>query len=108
MIRWRLMTFVLMVSLTKLAYGQDYVYSLNQFAPLIYHPSAAAIDNEASLAFLNRKTQIGPGTNYQNNVLNGKYPLVDKKSGKRFGGIGVHFLQKDAGNSDLLSSVTMG
>jgi type IX secretion system PorP/SprF family membrane protein len=90
------------------AFGQDYVYSLNQFAPLIYHPSSVATDNEANLSFLNRKTQIGPGINYQNNVFNAKYPLIDKKTGRRFGGIGLNFLKKDAGNSDLLESTTIG
>jgi type IX secretion system PorP/SprF family membrane protein len=108
MIRWSLILLVGALSGISTANGQDYVYSLNQFTPQVYHPSSVAINNEADLSFLNRSTQIGPGINYQNNVLNAKYPLVDKKTGRRFGGIGLHFLQKDAANADLLSSVTMG
>jgi type IX secretion system PorP/SprF family membrane protein len=104
----RLICVAAIICSVSMAHAQDYVYSLSQFTPQLYHPSAVAIDNEASLSFLNRKTQIGPGINYQNNVLNTKYPLIDKKTGKRYGGIGVHFLQKDAGNSDLLESITLG
>src|SRR5688500_5565427 len=103
-----LLLIVMSVSGFANLYSQDYVYALNQFTPLIYHPSSVAIDNEASISFLNRKTQVGPGINYQNNAFNAEYPMVDSKTGRRFGGLGLHFLQKDAGSSDLLESVTIG
>jgi type IX secretion system PorP/SprF family membrane protein len=88
--------------------AQDYVFSLNQFTPVLYNPGSVASDNEGSLSFLNRKTNIGPGINYTNNCFVAKYPLINREAGKRFGGIGVHFLQKDAGTSDLLQSVNIG
>lgn len=88
-------------------YAQEYVYTLNQYTPLNYNPAAAAYDNDASVSFLSRSTEIAPGVNYQNNVFNGEYPMVTK-SGKRYGGIGLNFIQKDAGNSDMLKTHAIG
>jgi type IX secretion system PorP/SprF family membrane protein len=100
---------IVFLSITGFAVSaQEYVYTLNQFAPLIYHPSYAAIDNDASIAFVNRRTQIASGINYQNNIFHGEYPMIERKSGKRYGGIGFHVLQKDAGNTDLLQSYAIG
>jgi type IX secretion system PorP/SprF family membrane protein len=88
--------------------SQDYIYGLNQYTPLNFNPAAVAYDNDASVSFLTRKTQISTGLDYKNNVFTGEYPIIDKKSGRRFGGIGFHFADKDAGSSDLLKTSSVG
>lgn len=88
--------------------GQDYIYTLNQFTPLNFNPASVAIDNDASISFLNRRTQIAAGTHFSNNVFTGEYPIIDKNNGRRFGGLGINFTKKDAGSSDLLKTHTIG
>jgi type IX secretion system PorP/SprF family membrane protein len=96
------------ISAASVAYGQEYIYSLTPYVPVIYHPTYAAMDNDASVSYVNRRTQIDAGLNYQNNVLTGEYPLCSSKTGKRYGGIGVYFLQKNAGQADMLKSNAIG
>jgi type IX secretion system PorP/SprF family membrane protein len=90
------------------AFAQENVYTLNQYMPLLYDPAYAALDNTASISFLNRSTKITSGINYQHNVFTGEYPFIDKKSGKRFAGLGMYFSKKDAGMSDLLNATSLG
>lgn len=104
----RLLFFWYIMLIVPLAHAQEYFNSLYQFTPLIYHPASVATDYEASVSFLNRKTTIAPGVSYQNNIFNAEYPLVDQKKGKRYGGIGIHFQQKDAGTADVLQSTNLG
>lgn len=87
--------------------AQQYFYTLNQYAPLLYNPAVTAKDNDASISFLNRRTEIAPGLNYQNNAVNGKYPFINSKNGKRYGGIGLSFLEKNTGNTDMLKTLEL-
>lgn len=102
-----LLSLCIVAGITDLS-GQDYIYTLNQFTPLNFNPASVAIDNDASLSFLTRRTQIAAGTNFSNNIFTGEYPIIDKKTGRRFGGVGVNFSKKDAGRSDLLKTHAIG
>lgn len=101
-------TIVFIVMLLQNLQAQDYMYNLNQYTPLNFNPAFAGFDNDASLAFMTRKTQIGPGLDYKNHVFTGEYPVINSQTGRRLGGIGVHFMQKDAGNTDLLKTFMIG
>ncbi len=87
--------------------AQDHVNTLNEFIPQTLNPSSVAMDNLASLGFLYRRVSIMSGLVYSNSVLNVKYPLITK-SGKRYGGLGINFLEKDATDSDVLKSTALG
>lgn len=104
----RLCTIACLLIAPVVAGAQEFVYTLNQYTPLLYNPAHSAVDNYASIGFLNRRASLGSGIIFQNNVFNGDYPLIEQKTGKRFGGIGVHVVQKDAGVTDLLHALTLG
>ncbi len=101
-------TAIFMVVLLQTAKAQENIYNLNQYTPLNLNPAFAGYDNDASLSFMTRKTQIGPGLDYKNHVFTGEYPVIHNSTGKRLGGIGLHFIQKDAGTTDLLKTHTIG
>lgn len=98
----------LIAMLVANVFAQESVYTLNQYMPLLYDPAYAAVDNTASISFLNRSTKITSGITYQHNIFTGEYPFIDKKSGKRFAGLGMYFSKKDAGMSDLLNATSLG
>lgn len=100
--------FVVFILVMDIAQAQDYIYNLNQYTPLNLNPAFSGFDSDASVSFLTRKTQIGPGLDYKNHVFTGEYPVINSQTGKRLGGIGVHFMEKDAGNTDLLRTYTIG
>lgn len=104
----KLILVVSMVGAVLCTYGQDYLYSLSSYTPVLYHPSCAANDNDASISFISRKTQISSGVSYQSNVFTGELPIMNRSTGKRNGGIGLLFVDKDAGNSGLLKANTIG
>ncbi len=87
--------------------AQEYVYTLYPFAPINYNPSFVGIDNRASIGFLHQETEVGAGVNVANNLLTGEYPIVNK-NGRRYGGIGLTLIERDAGSSDLLNTVSAG
>ncbi|MCZ8216242.1 MAG: type IX secretion system membrane protein PorP/SprF, partial [Cyclobacteriaceae bacterium] len=103
-----LLTLSIASLLATKSFSQESVYTLNQYTPLLYDPSYAALDNSASISFLNRSTKITSGITYQHNIFNGEYPFIDKKTGKRFAGLGMYFSKKDAGLSDLLNATSLG
>lgn len=104
----QLLTLSLIVLVVAITEAQENIYTLNQYASLLYDPAYSATDNTASISFLNRSTKITSGINYQHNSFAGEYPFIDKKSGRRFAGLGMYFSKKDAGVSDLLNATSLG
>ncbi|MEL6561883.1 MAG: PorP/SprF family type IX secretion system membrane protein [Bacteroidota bacterium] len=98
---------VIMMSFPLIGNAQEYVYTLNPFAPINYNPAVVGMDNIASMSFLHQESEIGPGVNYSNNLLTGEYPIVSKL-GRRYGGIGITLIERDAGDSDLLKTYAAG
>lgn len=88
--------------------AQEDLATLNQFSGLIYNPGASAIDTRSSFSFLNRRVQIAPGISYRSMLLQAEHPFTTRKSEKPFGGFGFHFLQKDAGEDDMIKSLDIG
>lgn len=93
--------------MSHLSISQEFVSTLHRYAPWHYSPSAVGMDNDASITYLHQESQIGLGTNYINNFLSAEYPIVTKK-GRRYGGVGITFLEKDAGDTDLLKTNAIG
>ena len=86
------------------SFAQESAYSLQQFALPNQLPSEPARDNQGSIAFLNRQTQIVSGLSVQSNFLSAELPFLNKKSGKRYGGIGMNFIHKSASTAGLLET----
>jgi type IX secretion system PorP/SprF family membrane protein len=106
MMKYIVIIFLLLVSVR--VYGQENIITLNQYAPVMYQPAWAAIDHEATLSVINRKTFVTSGISYQSSFFAVELPVVDGRSGRRLFGVGAHASHKDAGSSDLLKAINAG
>ncbi|MEM9340430.1 MAG: PorP/SprF family type IX secretion system membrane protein [Bacteroidota bacterium] len=101
------MTFLLVV-ITLWVKGQDRVYTLNNFAPLIYNPATPTMDHEGSLRFFHDEYHLGVSDFISTNSFSAEYPWINKENGRRFLGVGIHFTERDLGQSDMLKTYRSG
>jgi type IX secretion system PorP/SprF family membrane protein len=98
--------FLLLVSVRT--NGQERITTLSQYVPVMYQPAWAVTDHDATLSVINRKTFVTSGISYQSNFFAVELPVVDRQSGRRLFGVGVHASHKDTGSSDLLKAINAG
>ncbi len=94
----------LLLLLSHLLPAQDALHTLNQFTPLLYQPATPVLDHAATVSFFHDQYDIGSGDYITNNVLNAELPLTNQVNGNRYLGVGLGFVEKDFGQSDLLKT----
>lgn len=99
---------LLLVILPGSLLAQETVYSLNQYTPLRYNPSYSVLDYAAGLSLFHEEYSVGAGDFINTNSLNAEWPFIQKESGRRLLGLGLSFLGRDAGQSDLLQTYDVG
>ena len=90
------------------AKGQDRVFTLNSFTPLLYNPTTPTLDHEGSLRFFHNEYHLGVGDFISTNSFSAEYPWINKENGRRVLGLGIHFTERDLGQSDLLKTYRSG
>lgn len=75
----------------------DFNMAQFQNTPLLTNPGMVAMDNDIRL-FLNYRNQPNATEeNFITTMITGVYPLINRKKGKRWGGIGAAFLNDKSG-----------
>jgi len=76
--------------------------------PFLTNPAMVAEDNYMKL-FLNYRSQPNvAGENFTTIMLNGVYPLINRWTGKRWGGIGIGFLRDQPGQFLTSNGIVLG
>ncbi|MGD1843101.1 MAG: PorP/SprF family type IX secretion system membrane protein [Thermonemataceae bacterium] len=97
-------TLVILFSSGK-GYSQGFYYSQFHQTPLLTNPAMVASDDLLKLDLRYRSQSIGPGGQaFITPVFSGIYPMVSKKTGKRWGGIGGMIMQDEAGLGGVLQT----
>lgn len=99
---------ILFLLILETTVAQQNVIALSQYVPVMYQPAWSAIDHDATLAVINRKTFVTSGISYQSNFFAAEFPVTNRQSGRRLFGIGLHAVHKDAGSTDLLKALDAG
>ncbi len=98
-------TLLLAATLTR---AQEQVFTLYQYTPLLYDPTISAHDIQASIRIFREEYTLGGGDFISTDVVNAECPILRKSNGQRVGGIGLSFLKRGAGESDLLTTYMAG
>lgn len=99
---------LLLQLITGTGQAQDKLFMLYRYAPLLYNPASPAYDNDASISFLGQNYKASNVNAINYNVLDAELPFIFKSSGKRYGGLGVHFANQAAGKDKMLEQNTIG
>ena len=100
--------YLLLITHFSILKAQEPIFTLNQFTPLLYHPASPVIDHAASVSFFHEEYTIGSGDYITTNVVNAEFPFVETSTGHRYLGLGLNFLERDLGQSDLLKTYNAG
>jgi type IX secretion system PorP/SprF family membrane protein len=85
--------------------AQYFQFSQYNYASQRVSPTAPATSDYARLGFLYRNQGTGGDINLNSNLLSASYPLINKKTGKRWSGAGITLMDDRSGG---LYSVTEG
>jgi type IX secretion system PorP/SprF family membrane protein len=83
--------------------GQYFQFSQYNFTPLRVNPALTGASDFASVSLLYRNQGTDGGFHLTSNSLNALYPLMGKRNGQRFGGIGLNFTDDRSGHSGIFS-----
>ena len=83
--------------ITHLASAKYFQFSKYNFTPQLISPPAPAASDFARLSFIYRNQRPGGDVRLNSNMLSASYPLVNKKTGKRWSGLGVTFMDDRSG-----------
>ncbi len=79
------------------AMGQYFHYSQYNFASQRVNPAMVASSNYASIGMLYRNQSTGGSFNLSSNLLSASYPILNKRSGQRWSGIGITMMDDRVG-----------
>src|SRR5687767_4806265 len=77
--------------------AQYFQFSQYNYATQRVSPTAPAESDYARLTFLYRNQSTGGDINLNSNILSASYPLLNKKNGKRWSGIGISIMDDRTG-----------
>jgi len=98
---------VIIICLATPGLAQYFQFSQYNFTPQRINPAQVASSDYASLGFLYRNQATDGGFHLSSNSLNVSYPLLNK-SGVRWSGIGVSFLDDRSGKAGLFNIQEVG
>lgn len=79
----------IMVLTGEMASGQYFQYSQYNFTSQRVNPAMVAASSYASLGLIYRQQHTGAGVNLKSSMVSGTYPLLTRRTGKRWAGIGM-------------------
>lgn len=88
---------ILYITFGHIANAQYFQFSQYNFTPQRISPTAPAASDFARLSFIYRNQHAGGDVTLNSNMLSASYPLVNKRTGKRWSGIGVTFMDDRSG-----------
>jgi type IX secretion system PorP/SprF family membrane protein len=88
---------IILLSTTQFALGQYFHYSQYNFASQRVNPAIVAASNYASLGMIYRNQSTGGSFNLNSNLLSASYPILKRKTGQRWSGVGVTLMDDRAG-----------
>jgi len=88
--------------------AQRSVYTLRQYTPLLINPASPTLNYDAEVSMFHEEVGIATGEYLTTNSFNGDYVFVQKTTGRKWIGIGLNALERDAGKSDLLKRYEAG
>jgi type IX secretion system PorP/SprF family membrane protein len=100
----RFLLIVLLCSAGFVARGQYFQFSQFNFSKQRINPAYVASSNYASVSVLSRDQATDGGFHLNSNFINASYPLIARKSGKRWSGIGVSVMDDRSGTAGIFST----
>lgn len=89
--------FILLLIINCPALGQEQQFSQYNYTPLQANPAQVAASNDMAFLLDHRRQYYAYNMALQSTAFTGKYPLISKNTGMRWGGIGIAFI---SGHSD--------
>src|SRR5688572_14098160 len=99
----RILFLVLISFMGSESFAQYFQFSQFNFAPQRLNPATVASSPYAEATFLYRHQSTDGGISLNTNILNASYPLINS-SGKTWSGVGLSFMQDNAGPSGIYAS----
>lgn len=100
----RLLLIVILCSAGFVAQAQYFQFSQFNFAKQRINPAYVASSNYASISVLSRDQATDGGFHLNSNFVNASYPFIARKSGKRWSGIGVSFMDDRSGAAGIFNT----
>lgn len=97
MMRTSLLLFVFIVTATSVAYGQYFQYSQYNFTSQRINPAMVAASDYASLGMIYRNQSAASDLQLKSSMLSAAYPLLSRKTGLRWSGIGISAMDDRSG-----------
>lgn len=89
---------MLMIAAPLMGVAQYFQYSQYNFTPLRINPAMASTSDYASATFIFRNQSTGaPDVQMKSSMLSAIYPLISQRTGKRWSGVGVSFMEDRSG-----------
>lgn len=98
---------ILLVCWMKTGVAQYFQFSQYNFTPQRINPAQVASSDYAALSFDYRNQATDGGFHLTSNILNISYPLISR-TGKRWSGVGVTFMDDRSGQAGLFNTQEMG
>jgi type IX secretion system PorP/SprF family membrane protein len=98
---------IVLVCAAHVVLAQYFQYSQYNFATQRINPAIVAASNYASLGMIYRNQSTGGSFNLNSNLLSASYPILSKKTGQRWSGVGVTLMDDRAGGIFATQEVSM-
>jgi type IX secretion system PorP/SprF family membrane protein len=93
----RLIVLCVFLLTARLACAQYFQFSQYNFTSQRISPTAPAISDYARLSFIYRNQSAAGDVKLNSNMLSASYPLVNKKTGRRWSGVGITLMDDRSG-----------
>jgi type IX secretion system PorP/SprF family membrane protein len=103
----RIISSILFIYWINTGYAQYFQFSQYNFTPQRINPAQVASSDYAALSFDYRNQATDGGFHLTSNLLNVSYPLISR-TGKRWSGIGVTFMDDRSGQAGIFNTQEAG